>query len=168
MKIEGRALKYGDNINTDEIIPGVYLNITDGKELAKHCMEPIDEDFLRKVKERNILVAGRNFGCGSSREHAPIALKGAGVSFIIAASFARIFFRNALNIGLPIVECREAAQGIRDNDKLIIDWVEGKIQNLAKKESYSMAPFPPFLQELIRQGGLEKYIKNRMSQKKNA
>lgn len=168
MKIEGRALKYGDNINTDEIIPGVYLNITDGKELAKHCMEPIDKDFLRKVKERNILVAGRNFGCGSSREHAPIALKGAGVSLIIAASFARIFFRNALNIGLPIVECREAAQGIRDNDKLIIDWVEGKIQNLAKKESYSMAPFPPFLQELIKQGGLEKYIKNRMRQKKNA
>ncbi|MCK4522706.1 3-isopropylmalate dehydratase small subunit [Candidatus Aerophobetes bacterium Ae_b3b] len=168
MKIEGRALKYGDNINTDEIIPGVYLNITDGKELAKHCMEPIDKDFLRKVKERNILVAGKNFGCGSSREHAPIALKGAGVSFIIAASFARIFFRNALNIGLPIVECREAAQGIRDNDRLIIDWVEGKIQNLAKKESYSVAPFPPFLQELIRQGGLEKYIKNRMRQKKNA
>jgi len=168
MKIEGRALKYGDNINTDEIIPGVYLNITDGKELAKHCMEPIDKDFLRKVKERNILVAGRNFGYGSSREHAPIALKGAGVSLIIAASFARIFFRNALNIGLPIVECREAAQGIRDNDKLIIDWVEGKIQNLAKKESYSMAPFPPFLQELIKQGGLEKYIKNRMRQKKNA
>ena len=168
MKIEGRALKYGDNINTDEIIPGVYLNITDGKELAKHCMEPIDKDFLRKVKERNILVAGRNFGCGSSREHAPIALKGAGVSFIISASFARIFFRNALNIGVPIVECREAAQGIRDNDKLIIDWVEGKIQNLAKKESYSMAPFPPFLQELIKQGGLEKYIKNRMRQKKNA
>jgi len=168
MKIEGRALKYGDNINTDEIIPGIYLNITDGKELAKHCMEPIDKDFLRKVKEKNILVAGRNFGCGSSREHAPIALKGAGVSFIIATSFARIFFRNALNIGLPIVECREAAQGIRDNDKLIIDWVEGKIQNLAKKESYSMAPFPPFLQELIKQGGLEKYIKNRMRQKKNA
>lgn len=168
MKIEGRALKYGDNINTDEIIPGIYLNITDGKELAKHCMEPIDKDFLRKVKERNILVAGRNFGCGSSREHAPIALKGAGVSFIIAVSFARIFFRNALNIGLPIVECREAAQGIRDNDKLIIDWVEGKIQNLAKKESYAMAPFPPFLQELIKQGGLEKYIKNRMRQKKNA
>ena len=168
MKIEGRALKYGDNINTDEIIPGVYLNITDGKELAKHCMEPIDKDFLRKVKERNILVAGKNFGCGSSREHAPIALKGAGVSFIIAASFARIFFRNALNIGLPIVECREAAQGIRDNDRLIIDWVEGKIQNLAKKESYPMAPFPPFLRELIKQGGLEKYIKNRMRQKKNA
>jgi len=168
MKIEGRALKYGDNINTDEIIPGIYLNITDGKELAKHCMEPIDKDFLRKVKEKNILVAGRNFGCGSSREHAPIALKGAGVSFIIATSFARIFFRNALNIGLPIVECREAAQGIRDNDKLIIDWVEGKIQNLAKKESYSMAPFPPFLQELIKQGGLEKYIKNRMRQEKNA
>jgi 3-isopropylmalate/(R)-2-methylmalate dehydratase small subunit len=168
MKIEGRALKYGDNINTDEIIPGVYLNTTDGKELAKHCMEPLDKDFLRKVKERNILVAGRNFGCGSSREHAPIALKGAGVSFIIAASFARIFFRNALNIGLPIVECREAAQGIRDNDKLIIDWVEGKIQNLAKKESYSMAPFPPFLQELIKQGGLDKYIKNRMRQEKNA
>lgn len=168
MKIEGRALKYGDNINTDEIIPGVYLNITDGKELAKHCMEPIDKDFLRKVKERNILVAGKNFGCGSSREHAPIALKGAGVSFIIAASFARIFFRNALNIGLPIVECREAAQGIRDNDRLIIDWVEGKIQNLAKKESYPMAPFPPFLQELIKQGGLGKYIKNRMRQKKNA
>ncbi|GAH99915.1 unnamed protein product [marine sediment metagenome] len=113
-------------------------------------------------------MAGKNFGCGSSREHAPIALKGAGVSFIIAASFARIFFRNALNIGLPIVECREAAQGIRDNDRLIIDWVEGKIQNLAKKESYSVAPFPPFLQELIRQGGLEKYIKNRMRQKKNA
>ena len=168
MKIEGRALKYGDNINTDEIIPGVYLNITDGKELAKHCMEPIDKDFLREVKERNILVAGKNFGCGSSREHAPIALKGAGVSFIIAASFARIFFRNALNIGLPIVECREAAQEIRDNDRLIIDWVEGKIQNLAKKESYSVAPFPPFLQDLIRQGGLEKYIKNQMRKKKNA
>ncbi len=167
MKIEGRALKYGDNINTDEIIPAPYLNITDDKELAKHCMEPIDKDFLKKAKERNILVAGKNFGCGSSREHAPMALKGAGMSFIIATSFARIFFRNALNIGIPIVECPEAVQGIRDNDRLIIDTVEGKIQNLAKKESYSITPFPPFLQELITQGGLEKYIENRMRQKKD-
>jgi len=136
MIIEGRVLKYGDNVNTDEIIPARYLDTTDSKELAKHCMEGLDESFPGRVKDCKILIAGRNFGCGSSREHAPLALKEAGVSCIIASSFARIFFRNAINIGLPIIEKGE--------------------------ESYSLVPFPPFLQQLIDKGGLEGYVKERM------
>lgn len=161
MRIEGKAIKYGDNVNTDEIIPARFLNTSDSKELAKHCMEGIDKDFLLKLKRAKILVAGRNFGCGSSREHAPVALKEAGVTCIIASSFARIFFRNAINIGLPIVESKEAAERIKEKDMLRVDTAEGKIENLTRSESYPMVPFPPFLQNLIDKGGLGEYIKGK-------
>ncbi len=162
MVIKGRVLKYGDNINTDEIIPARYLDTTDSKELAKHCMEGIDENFLGKVKDSKILVAGRNFGCGSSREHAPLALKEVGVTCIIASSFARIFFRNAINIGLPIIECEQVVTNAEEGDEMQIDTAGGKIKNLTKEESYSLVPFPPFLQQLINKGGLERYVKERM------
>ena len=162
MVIEGRVLKYGDNINTDEIIPARYLDTTDPKELAKHCMGGIDENFLGKVKDNKILIAGRNFGCGSSREHAPLALKEVGVTCIIASSFARIFFRNAINIGLPIIECEQVVTNTKEGDEVQIDTVRGNIKNLTKEESYSLVPFPPFLQQLINKGGLEGYVKERM------
>ncbi len=162
MVIEGRVLKYGDNINTDEIIPARYLDTTDPKELAKHCMRGIDENFLGKVKDNKILIAGRNFGCGSSREHAPLALKEVGVTCIIASSFARIFFRNAINIGLPIIECEQVVTSTKEGDEVQIDTVRGNIKNLTKEESYSLVPFPPFLQQLINKGGLEGYVKERM------
>jgi len=162
MVIKGRALKYGDNINTDEIIPARYLDTTDSKELAKHCMEGLDESFPGRVKDSKILIAGRNFGCGSSREHAPLALKEAGVSCIIASSFARIFFRNAINIGLPIIECEQVVANAEEGDEVQIDTVRGNIKNLTKEESYSLVPFPPFLQQLINKGGLEGYVKERM------
>ena len=159
MKIEGKTIKYGDNINTDEIIPARFLNTSDPGELAKHCMEGIDRDFLNKLAQAKILVAGRNFGCGSSREHAPVALKEAGVACIIASSFARIFFRNAINIGLPIVESREAVERIEEGDMVRVETTRGKIENLTKGEEYFTVPFPPFLQDLIDKGGLEGYIK---------
>ena len=162
MVIEGRVLKYGDNVNTDEIIPARYLDTTDPKELAKHCMEGLDESFSGRVKDSRILVAGRNFGCGSSREHAPLALKKAGLRCIIASSFARIFFRNAINIGLPIIECEEAVANSEEGDEMRVNAVIGNIKNLTKKESYSLVPFPPFLQQLINKGGLEGYVKERM------
>lgn len=162
MIIEGRTLKYGDNINTDEIIPARYLDTTDSKELAEHCMEELDKDFLNKIKDKKILVVGRNFGCGSSREHAPIALKEAGVACIIALSFARIFFRNAINIGLSVVECQEAVRKAEEGDRMQIDIEKGMIKNLSKEKCYSLAPFPPFLQQLITKGGLEEYVKERM------
>lgn len=162
MVIKDRVLKYGDNINTDEIIPARYLDTTDAKELAKHCMEGIDENFLGKVKDSKILIAGRNFGCGSSREHAPLALKEVGVSCIIASSFARIFFRNAINIGLPIIECEEAAMKTKEGDEVEIDITGGQIRNHTKGECYSLVSFPPFLQELISKGGLKEYVKEKM------
>ncbi len=162
MVIKGRVLKYGDNVNTDEIIPARYLDTTDSKELAKHCMEGIDGNFLGKIKDSKILIAGRNFGCGSSREHAPLALKEAGISCIIASSFARIFFRNAINIGLPIIECEQAVTNTKEGDELQIDTTRGNIENLTKEESYSLIPFPPFLQQLINKGGLGGYVKERM------
>ncbi len=162
MVIESRVLKYGDNINTDEIIPARYLDTTDSKELAKHCMEGLDESFPDRVKDGKILIAGRNFGCGSSREHAPLALKEAGISCIIASSFARIFFRNAINIGLPIIECEQAVTNAEEGDVVQIDTAGGKIKNLTKEESYSLVPFPPFLQQLIDKGGLGGYVKERM------
>ena len=162
MVIKGKVLKYGDNINTDEIIPARYLDTTDSKELAEHCMEGIDENFLDKVKHGKILIAGRNFGCGSSREHAPLALKEAGVSCIIARSFARIFFRNAINIALPIVESEEAVMKTEEGDEIEIDIAGGKIRNLTKEECYSLVPFPPFLKQLISKGGLEEYVKDKM------
>jgi len=162
MKIEGKALKYEDNINTDEIIPARYLDTTDSKQLAKHCMEDLDKDFLSKVKDKKILVVGRNFGCGSSREHAPIALKEAGVTCIIALSFARIFFRNAINIGLSVVECQEAITKVEEGDRIQIDTREGMVKNLSKGQCYSLAPFPPFLQQLIAKGGLGEYVRKQM------
>ncbi len=162
MKIKGRIIKYGDNINTDEIIPARFLNTSDKKELAKHCMEGIDRDFLEKVKIRKILVAGRNFGCGSSREHAPLALKEAGIKCIVASSFSRIFFRNAINIALPIIESGEAVEKINEGDMIEVDINKGVIKNLTREENYSTIPFPSFLQKIIEKGGLEGYIKTRM------
>jgi 3-isopropylmalate/(R)-2-methylmalate dehydratase small subunit len=157
--IEGRALKYPDNVNTDEIIPARYLTTTDAGELAKHCMEGIDPDFLKKLAEKKILVAGRNFGCGSSREHAPLALKASGVRLIVARSFARIFFRNSINIGLPVLESAEASSSIDEGDELRVDMGEGKLTNVTKGKTYKTSPFPSFLQEIIKRGGLGGYIK---------
>ncbi len=158
MIIESRALRYLDNVNTDEIIPARYLTTTNPGELAKHCMEGIDPDFLKKLGEKKILVAGRNFGCGSSREHAPLALKASGVRLVIAVSFARIFFRNSINIGLPVLESAEASSSIDEGDELRVDIGEGKLTNLTKGETYRTSPFPSFLQKIINRGGLGGYI----------
>jgi 3-isopropylmalate/(R)-2-methylmalate dehydratase small subunit len=157
--IEGRALKYRDNINTDEIIPARYLTTTDPKELSKHCMEGIDPEFLGKLREKKILVVGRNFGCGSSREHAPLALKASGVRCIIGISFARIFFRNSINIGLPVLESAKAFLATHEGDELRVDIEQGKVANLTKGETYAIARFPYFLQEIVKKGGLGGYIK---------
>lgn len=151
MKLSGNALCYGDNVDTDVIIPARYLNTSDPKELAAHCMEDIDRDFLKKVKPGDIIAAGRNFGCGSSREHAPLAIKTAGISCVIAKSFARIFYRNAINIGLPIIVC----DGIfHSGDALEVNLDEGRILNKTTGETYSFPPFPSFLQKIIEAGGL--------------
>ncbi len=158
-KIRGMAWKYGDNINTDEIIPARYLNITDPKELSRHCMEVIDSGFASNVQKGDIMVAGKNFGCGSSREHAPLSIKAAGISCVIAENFARIFFRNAINIGLPIIESLKAASGIDSGDELEVLLGEGIIKNLTKAKEYKVNPYPPFMQELISSGGLMEYIK---------
>lgn len=154
MNVTGKTIKYGNNIDTDVIIPARYLNTTDVAELASHCMEDIDKDFVKRVRPGDIMVAGTNFGCGSSREHAPIAIKASGISCVIASDFARIFYRNAINIGLPIVECREAADGIENGDMLEVDFNEGRITNLTKNTVYKINPFPPFLQNIILAGGL--------------
>lgn len=157
MKASGRVFKYGDNVDTDVIIPARYLNATDGMELAKHCMEDIDKEFVNKVKKGDIIVANKNFGCGSSREHAPLAIKCAGVSCVIAETFARIFYRNAINIGMPIIECPEAARSIEDGDEVEIDFDSGIITNITKKEQYKGQAFPPFMQKIIEAGGLIRY-----------
>jgi 3-isopropylmalate/(R)-2-methylmalate dehydratase small subunit len=162
LKIRGRAITVGDNIDTDQIIPAVYLTSTDPAELAKHCLEGYDEEFPSKIKEGDILVAGENFGCGSSREHAPWAIKGAGIQCIIAKSFARIFFRNAINIGLPIVECPEGFEA-EDGDEIEIDLGEGKARNITKGKECATQTFPPFLQEIINSGGLIGYARRRLS-----
>ncbi len=162
MNVKGKVIKYGDNIDTDVIIPARHLNTSDPAELAKHCMEDLDKDFADKVKTRNIIVAGKNFGCGSSREHAPIAIKASGVSCVIADTFARIFYRNAINIGLPIVECPEAANDIEDGDEVSIDFDTGTIVNHTRGNTYKAAPFPDFLQELISSGGLIEYVKKQV------
>ncbi len=162
MQIKGKVIKYKDNVNTDEIIPACYLNTTDPEELARHCMEGIDKDFLFRIKEAKIIVAGENFGCGSSREHAPLSLKAAGVKCIIAISFARIFFRNAINIGLPILEAREVFQEIEEKDTLRIDTIKGKIENLTRGKVYFAIPYPKFLQDLIEKGGIEKWVIERI------
>lgn len=162
MTYKGRCYKFGDDINTDEIIPARYLNTTDRAELAKHCMEDADKSFAKKVKPGDIIVAGRNFGCGSSREHAPISIKAAGVSCVIAESFARIFFRNSINIGLPIIESKEASKKIRNRDLVRVNTKIGIIRNLTKKESYRIEKYPAFMQKIIRAGGLMSSLKKRM------
>ena len=154
MKANGYVHKYGDNVDTDVIIPARYLNTADHKELASHCMEDIDKDFVKKVNDGDIMVGGANFGCGSSREHAPIAIKNSGISCVIAATFARIFYRNAINIGLAILECPEASEKICAGDNVSIDFDTGVITNHTKGEEYKAQPFPPFIQEIITKGGL--------------
>ena len=154
MKIQGKVHKYGDHVDTDVIIPARYLNTGDPKELAAHCMEDIDKTFVEKVKPGDIMVAGVNFGCGSSREHAPIAIKASGVSCVIAKNFARIFYRNALNIGLPILERTEAGDDIDGGDEVAVDFDSGVITNLTKNKTYKAEPFPPFIQNIIQKGGL--------------
>ena len=158
MKANGTVFKYGDNVDTDVIIPARYLNSSDPKELASHCMEDIDKDFIHKVKQGDLIVADKNFGCGSSREHAPIAIKAAGVSCVIAETFARIFYRNAINIGMPIIECPEAARAIEGGDVVEIDFDSGVITNKTRNESYQGQAFPPFMQKIIEAGGLVNYI----------
>ncbi len=161
MNAHGKVHRYGDNIDTDVIIPARYLNTADHKELASHCMEDIDKEFTKKVNEGDIIAAGANFGCGSSREHAPIAIKASGISCVIASTFARIFYRNAINIGLPILECKEAAEDIEDGDELDIDFDTGVITNLTKGRTYKAEPFPDFIKEIISAGGLLNSIKNK-------
>lgn len=160
MIIKGRVHKFGNDINTDDIIAAKYLVTTDEDELGKHCMENIAPDFSRKANKGDIIVAGKNFGCGSSREHAPRALNGCGIAAVVAKSFAGIFFRNAVNIGLPFLEC-EQADSIRDNDLLEIDLSSGIIKNLSKDKIYKTQPFPEFLQKIVKEGGLMNSIKNR-------
>ncbi|MCE5198417.1 MAG: 3-isopropylmalate dehydratase small subunit [Armatimonadota bacterium] len=160
--IKGTVHKYGNNVDTDVIIPARYLNTTDPKELASHCMEDIDVDFVKKVKPGDIIVADDNFGCGSSREHAPIAIKESGISAVIANTFARIFYRNSLNTGLPILECPEAVAGISDGDQVEIDLENGVINNVTTGKSYQAKPFPPFMRELINVGGLVNYAKAKL------
>lgn len=155
---KGTVFKYGDNVDTDVIIPARYLNATKGEELARHCMEDIDKEFVNKVQKGDIIVANKNFGCGSSREHAPLAIKCAGVSCVIAETFARIFYRNAINIGMPIIECPEAARAIEGGDVVEIDFDSGVITNKTRNESYQGQAFPPFMQKIIEAGGLVNYI----------
>ncbi|NPV42845.1 MAG: 3-isopropylmalate dehydratase small subunit [Firmicutes bacterium] len=162
MLYKGKAIKYGDNIDTDVIIPARYLNIQQPEELAKHCMEDLDKDFLSKIEKGDILVAGRNFGCGSSREHAPIAIKASGISCIIAVSFSRIFYRNSINIGLPIFECPEAVIDIENADILEINGQEGVIINTSKNRAYKAQAFPPFIMDIISKGGLMAYAVERV------
>lgn len=159
MKAKGLVIKYGDNIDTDVIIPARYLSTSVPDELAKHCMEDIDTSFAGRVKKGDIMVGGANFGCGSSREHAPIAIKASGISCVIAKDFARIFFRNAINIGLPILECPEASADIDEGNEVEIDFDTGVITNVTKGKSYQAAAFPPFMQEIISAGGLIAKIK---------
>ena len=157
--MNGRSWKYGDNVNTDEIIPARYLNTTDVKELASHCMEDIDPEFVKKAGKGDIIVAGGNFGCGSSREHAPISIKTFGISCVIAKSFARIFFRNAINIGLPIFESEEASAEMNDGDEVKVDINSGKITNLTTNREYSFTPFADEMKDIIQAGVLMEYIK---------
>ncbi len=159
MKAEGKVIKFGDNIDTDVIIPARYLNTSLPEELAKHCMEDIDKEFVNRVNKGDIMVGGANFGCGSSREHAPIAIKASGISCVIAESFARIFFRNSINIGLPILECPEASKDIDEGDEVSVNFDTGVITNKTKNKEYKAAAFPPFMQQLINAGGLVSYIK---------
>ena len=160
MRFDGTAIKYGDNVDTDVIIPARYLNTIDKKELASHCMEDLDKTFITRVKAGDIMVAGNNFGCGSSREHAPIAIKESGISLVIAKSFARIFYRNSINIGLAIMECPEAVDGISEGDKVEVDVDNGIIYNRTTGAEFKTKPFPEFIQKIITNGGLVESIKN--------
>ena len=162
MKFKGTVIKYGDNVDTDVIIPARYLNTIDKKELASHCMEDLDTTFTQRVKPGDIMVAEKNFGCGSSREHAPIAIKTSGISCVIASTFARIFYRNAINIGLAILECDEAARDIKAGDEVRVDFDTGLIENLTTGKTYQAEPFPPFIQNIIAKGGLLNSIQDRL------
>lgn len=162
MTVQGKVHKYGDNVDTDVIIPARYLNTSSHAELAAHCMEDIDKDFVKNVRPGDILVAEKNFGCGSSREHAPIAIKASGVSCVIASTFARIFYRNAINIGLAILECDEAARDIAAGDEIRVDFDTGVIENLTTGKRYQAQPFPPFIQNIIEKGGLLRSIEDRL------
>jgi 3-isopropylmalate/(R)-2-methylmalate dehydratase small subunit len=156
---QGKVWKYADNVDTDVIIPARYLNTASHEELAKHCMEDIDKDFVKNVENGDVMVAGWNFGCGSSREHAPLVIKTCGTGCVIAKSFARIFYRNAINIGLPILECEEAAEEIKAGDKVSVDFDTGIIKNITTGKEYKAQPFPPFIQNIIKCGGLLKSLK---------
>ena len=158
MKTKGKVFRYKDNVDTDVIIPARYLNTSNAEELALHCMEDIDKEFVKNVKKGDIIVADKNFGCGSSREHAPLAIKTSGIGCVIARSFARIFYRNSINIGLAILECEEACDNIEAGDEVEVDFDSGVIKNLTKNEEYQAEPFPPFMQSLISAGGLAPYM----------
>jgi 3-isopropylmalate dehydratase small subunit len=168
MEIHGKVWKYGDNIDTDVIIPGRYCHIVDPVELGKHALADLDPDFVSKMSRGDIIVAGTNFGCGSSREMAPISIKGAGVSAVVAASFARIFFRNAINIGLPIFQSAEAAAAIEAGDELAIEPEAGVIRNLTRGEQYQAAAFPDFIQDIVKLGGLKPYVEQRLRERRSA
>ena len=159
MKAQGKVHKYGDNVDTDVIIPARHLNTADHKELASHCMEDIDADFVDKVKAGDMMVGGENFGCGSSREHAPIAIKASGIDCVIAKTFARIFYRNSINIGLPILECPEASEKIENGDEVTVDFDTGVITNETKGETYQALPFPDFIKDIMAKGGLMNSLK---------
>ncbi|MBU5464057.1 3-isopropylmalate dehydratase small subunit [Anaerotignum sp. MSJ-24] len=161
---KGKVFKYGDNVDTDVIIPARYLNVSSGEELAKYCMIDIDKDFVNNVHKGDIIVAEKNFGCGSSREHAPLAIKCAGVSCVIASTFARIFYRNAINIGLPILECDEAARDIKAGDEVSVDFNTGVITNVTTGKSYKAEPFPEFMQKIMAAGGLVSYTSSKISE----
>ncbi len=162
MKAQGKVFKYANNVDTDVIIPARYLNSSDPKDLAMHCMEDIDQDFVKNVQQGDLIVATKNFGCGSSREHAPIAIKASGISCVIAESFARIFYRNSINTGLPILECPEAAEKISAGDEVSVDFATGIITNLTKGESYQAQPFPPFMQDIMNANGLINQTKQKL------
>ncbi len=164
--MRGKCWKFGADINTDLIIPGRYLNTTDPRELAKHCMEDINPQFTLKVRWGDIVVAGKNFGCGSSREHAPIAIKSAGISCIIAKSYARIFYRNAFNVGLPVIICQEAVDDIEEGDEIEVDTHSGIIRNLTRDHTYQAEPIPPFIHKIFAHGGLMKYAVEKQTVKK--
>ncbi len=163
MKFKGKTWKFGDDIDTDAIIPARYLNTSDPKELARHCMEDADPEFVNRMNPGDIIIAGKNFGCGSSREHAPIAIKVSGISCVIAKSFARIFYRNAFNTALPILESEEASEGVKEGDELDVDADKGVIRNLTQGKEYPVRPIPPFMRELIEAGGLVNYVRKKIN-----
>lgn len=163
MIYRGKAWKFGDDVDTDVIIPAKYLSLVEPGDLARHCMEPVDPDFASRVRPGDVMVAGKNFGCGSSREHAPIAIRAAGISCVIARSFARIFFRNAINLGLPVVESRDAWEGIEAGDEVEVDSAQGIVRNLTRGASYPIKPLPAFAQRILQAGGLIPYVRSELS-----